>query len=276
MPKASRIKAPPDPNALAAESRALLDRQKVILRSAVGPLAVRDEVIEMLRSEGFEVTAKVVRVPIQRQLAAVLDDGTYVAIKGIRAYVRGATAKEAQLAARALADTGQAHRVMRTSAETLVPASAQVLAGAALTAVASRLAALVKQVQVAARRGRDVGVLRADLEASLAAALPQRSASGSRPRPERSPALSRVLRAIDVAHDDGLGLSFVPKVAGLLAADLDAATVKRALLEAASCGLVELRPEGGLGRLSDAELQACPDGPQGTRLSWVRRTEVLS
>jgi hypothetical protein len=267
---------PPDPNALVAASRALLEHQKVISRSAVGPPVVRDEVIRMLRSEGFEVTAKVVRVPVQRQLTAVLDDGTYVPIKGICAYVLGATAKDAQLAARALAGTGRAHRVMRTNAETLVPASAQVIAAEALTSVVMRLSAMVKQLQAAARKGKGVGVLRADLEASLAAALPPKGMGSSSRRADSIPELSRILRAIDTARDDGLGLSFVPKVAGLLAADIDLATVKRTLLEAASRGLVELRPEGGLGRLSDAELQACPDGPQGTRLSWVRRTEVLS
>jgi hypothetical protein len=45
---------------------------------------------------------------------------------------------------------------------------------------------------------------------------------------------------------------------------------------AAMDGLLELRPEGGIHRLSDEELAACPEGPHGTRLSWARRTEVVA
>jgi hypothetical protein len=84
----------------------------------------------------------------------------------------------------------------------------------------------------------------------------------------RSP-LDRVLEAIDAERNDS-GLSFVPNVVRRLAPELDMAAAKRALLDAATRGLVELRPEAGLGRLSEEELDASPAGPQGSRLTWAR------
>ena len=48
------------------------------------------------------------------------------------------------------------------------------------------------------------------------------------------------------------------------------------LLAAAMAGFLELRPEGGIKRLSEQELLVCPEGPHGTRLSWARRTEMVA
>lgn len=58
------------------------------------------------------------------------------------------------------------------------------------------------------------------------------------------------------------GLAFVP--------DVVAAVGRDALLAAASAELVELRPEGGLARLTPAERAACPAMRDGTPLSWCR------
>ena len=46
--------------------------------------------------------------------------------------------------------------------------------------------------------------------------------------------------------------------------------VHAAILVAYDAGLLELRPEGGLDRLSASELAAALPGPQGSRLAWVR------
>jgi hypothetical protein len=75
---------------------------------------------------------------------------------------------------------------------------------------------------------------------------------------------------------EGDGLSFVPKVVALVQPELDREGAKMALLEAEAEGLLELRPETGLGRLSEAEQLACPEGSYGTRLSWARRRMVTA
>jgi hypothetical protein len=273
MPKAPRGKSVPDVDALLAASVATLDREKAIARTSVGPAAARDRVIEGLRARGYEITPKVVRVPISEQLEMALSDGSYIALKAVGAHVRGAKAPEARRAALLLVERGRAHLVLRTQSETLVAATADVVTGRELASVATRVADLAKQLQKAARKGKGAGVLRADLRESLEA-VPTLRAQGVPRAAEPTGTLPRVLRAVDNARDAALGLSFVPKIVALLAPDLEPGAAKRALLEAASRGLVELRPEGGLGRLTDAERQACPEGPQGTRLSWARRIEV--
>ena len=276
MAGASRAKKPADVNALVAASKRIIEREKVIQRSKVAPPSVRDRVLDALRSDGFEVTAKVVRVPLRDQLVEVLKDGSYVALSAIASHLAGATAAEAKQVALALAKSGLARRVLRTSTETLVPATADVVADEALATALRRVLELVRQLQTAARRGKGLGVLREDVEQALARVLPEHSRGVTRRRSDLSSALNLVLRAVDAARDAKVGLSFVPSVVGLLSADFDRTTAQEALIEAASRGLVELRPEGGLGRLSDAERMACPEGPQGTRLSWVRRIEARS
>jgi len=272
MPKLSRAKVPLDLDALVAASKVVIDREKSIPRSRVGPPSIRERVLDALRVEGFEVTAKVVRIPIEDQLSTVLRDGGYLAFNSIASHVRGATAAEAKQVAKALAESGRARRILRTAIETLVPVSADVVADKGLASASKRAADLARQLQNAARKG--MGVLRSDVEQALDGVLPANPLRAGPRRPGSNPELDVVLRAVDAARDAKVGLSFVPKIVGLLSADFGHATAQKALLEAASRGFVELRPEGGLGRLSEAERMACPEGPQGTRLSWARRIEV--
>jgi hypothetical protein len=272
MPKPKPGKVPPDVDALVAAAKAVLDQDGAIARSKAGPPSVRDRVVDALRVEGFEVTARVVRIPIEAQLVAVLRDGSYLAFNTIASHIRGATAAEAKQVAKALAETGRARRILRTATETLVPAAADVVANKGLAIAAKRVSDLARQLQSAARKG--MGVLRSDVEQALDGVLPTNPRSTAPRRPDSSLELEVVLRAVDDARDAKVGLSFVPKVVGLLSVNFGQATAQKALLEAASRGFVELRPEGGLGRLSEAERMACPEGPQGTRLSWARRIEA--
>jgi hypothetical protein len=272
MPKPTPGKVPPDVDALVAASKAVLDQDGAIPRSKVGPPSVRDRVLDALRVEGFEVTARVVRIPIEAQLVAALRDGSYLAFNTIASHIRGATAAEAKHVAKALAETGRARRILRTATETLVPAAADVVANKELAIAAKRVSDVARQLQSAARKG--MGVLRSDVEQALDGVLPTNPRSAAPRRPDSSLELEVVLRAVDDARDAKVGLSFVPKVVGLLSVNFGHATAQKALLDAASRGFVELRPEGGLGRLSEAERMACPEGPQGTRLSWARRIEA--
>ncbi len=91
------------------------------------------------------------------------------------------------------------------------------------------------------------------------------------PREHGTNGLERLWGVLDAVQDERLGLSFIPKVMQELSPQLEPKAAQSVLLAAAKAGLVELRPEGGLGRLSEAELELCPTGPGGTRLSWARR-----
>jgi hypothetical protein len=83
--------------------------------------------------------------------------------------------------------------------------------------------------------------------------------------------LGQLLAALDAARDERTGLSFVPRVMQQLIPHMQAAVAHQVLLTAARDERIELRPEGGLARLTEEELALCPPGPGGTRLSWARR-----
>jgi hypothetical protein len=98
--------------------------------------------------------------------------------------------------------------------------------------------------------------------------------NGDAPRsPPLTPvdALAHLLDALDAARNERTGLSFVPAIVQHLSPPMTVSVAHDALLSAARCELIELRPEGGLARLSAEELALCPPGPLGTRLSWARR-----
>jgi hypothetical protein len=104
-------------------------------------------------------------------------------------------------------------------------------------------------------------------------------AVAARPAPSRPPApalaidsIAELLSVIDAVRDSGSGMSFVPAIVRELGGAMPVADALELLMGAARRELIELRPEGGLGRLSDEELALCPRGPAGTRLSWARRT----
>jgi hypothetical protein len=85
-------------------------------------------------------------------------------------------------------------------------------------------------------------------------------------------AIEHLLAVIDAVQDERTGLSFVPAVVRRLNRAMAVSAAHDLLLTAARREVIELRPEGGLGRLSSEELALCPPGPAGTRLSWARRT----
>lgn len=74
------------------------------------------------------------------------------------------------------------------------------------------------------------------------------------------------------AHEGAGGMLMnVPGAVGDLRAEgWPLSRIHSLLLGAARAGIIELQPESGLDRLSDAEMALCPPGPHGTRLSWAR------
>jgi hypothetical protein len=96
------------------------------------------------------------------------------------------------------------------------------------------------------------------------------SAGGSEPRIQ----LESVLRgAILALRDEDTALASVPAVSRKLRASATSAEVIQALLDGFKTGRVELRPEGGIGRLSLEDVALCPKGVGGVPLSWVRLLE---
>ena len=70
------------------------------------------------------------------------------------------------------------------------------------------------------------------------------------------------------------GLAFVPTVVQSLQMPVD--QVQRLLVEEASQGHLELRPDSGAARFTEAELAAAPCGPDGSRLLWIRLPEATA
>ncbi len=259
-----------------AEARGRVAAEGAIKLTALGPPAVRGLVAAELGKLGFELTKAAVRKPIAEQLKQALTDGAFIALKRVAAHVAGATATEAKVVALALVANGSARLVLRGQEEVLVPASAGVLSREELSA----LEAVAKTVVKVASAKNGLALLRSDLIEALADALPPSGlGSVSNARAQKKPAdaaLSSLLCAVDATRDTQTGLSFVPSIVARLRPSFTSDAAREALLTAAHSGLLELRPEGGINRLSAEELSLCPPGPQGTRLSWARRTESIA
>jgi hypothetical protein len=233
-------------------------------------------VAEELEKLGFERTKTAVRKPIAEQMKQALSDGAFIALKRVATHVAGATATEAKGVALTLVRGGAAHLVLRGKEEVLVPARASVLSRTELV----ELLSLSKIITKAAGAKNGLSLLRSDLTDALDQILPpNRITSVPSARAEKKPGealLSSLFSAVDATRDAQTGLSFVPSIVSHLRSSFSSDAAREALLAAANSGLLELRPEGGINRLSAEELSLCPPGPQGTRLSWARRTETAA
>jgi hypothetical protein len=279
-PRAAAI----DPGELLKQTRAQLIEHRTIKLTTLGSATQRAAMVEELVKEGFEATKSVLRIPVAKQLVKALGDGSFISLKSIASFVVGASAAEAKKCALALVASGSAQLVQRGSVEVLVPSSAGVVSRAEL----ARFAELAKRWAKIAGSKNGTTLLRQDFDEALAEftankapaiAHPSgRTVRGEEPETVRAPGqtgenVSQLLAALEAAREPSTGLAFVPRIMERLGPRLNADEAQRALLDAATAGLIELRPEGGLHRLSEAELLACPPGPQGTRLSWARRLD---
>jgi hypothetical protein len=252
---------------LAHSAREAVEHQGAVKVSALGPKGLQTEVIERLLALGFESTGKVVRKPLRAQILGALSHGASVPLKAVKDHVTGAATKELSAVSAALIDEGAALLVLRGKEPTLVASSARVVSGDSLRRFEKELKVLGAVVTGALKRPRG-GLLLGDVTDAL-----ERLRVLAAPTKRSNSMVERVLQAVDDARDEQMGLSFVPSVIRSLHPELDTAQARAALLEAAKRGLLELRPEGGLARLSADELELCPPGPQGTRLSWAKRNE---
>jgi hypothetical protein len=280
--KSTKGRAAPDAKQLLDAARAVLQREGVVKMTALGPAATRAALAAELAKEGYEATKSVVRRPLGDQLAAALADGAFVPLKAVASVVSGATAAEAKRAATALVAKGGAKLVLRGTAEVLVPAMAPVLSREQL----ARFGRLAKVVAKAAASKSGASVLQVDMVEALGEVVPgitvsgrgaervERRPEGAAPPRDGSGKLTHLLSTLEETRDPQTGLSFVPAIVARLEPEIGAEAVRALLVSAATNGVIELRPEGGIGRLSEQELAVCPPGPQGTRLSWARRLEM--
>jgi hypothetical protein len=265
---APRPKSPPDPEALdraVAQVVAQARSDGSVMRSRLPklgiPKAALSAALTRFEASGLEITSKCVRVPLTEQLASRLRDGAVLPLKTLRLAVSGATAAEAAKAAAALGRAGLAQLVVRGRAASWMGPRADLLAELELEAL-DRAVTDIAQSMKAARKHRGT-LLEADVRAAFAPFT-----AGRAPRLEPSDVLAAAR-----SHCLGTGLVFVPALVRALGGPSARLAVHEALLDAARRGLLELRPESGLARLSDEDLALCLPGPQGSRLSWARPIE---
>jgi hypothetical protein len=271
-----------DAAALTAEVREDLAREGAVKLTRIKPASLRGSVSDALSRDGFEVTKAAIRQPLRAQLLAALEHGALVPVKSLAAHVRGATAPELKRLMDDAVRDGIARRVLRGTAEVLAGREVRVLSAAEIEAMRVRVVGLGKALEKVTKKP-GLSVLASDATTALAEAMAgvtdraearngtratRVSATTGKPSDE---AMGALLAAVDSTRDVRTGLSFVPTVVGRLAPELETSAAVQLLLTAAERELLELRPEGGIGRLSEAELSVCPAGPHGTRLSWARR-----
>lgn len=281
---AQRKKVAPvvDEAAIVAALRDELQREGVAKLSRINPARIRAEIAEKLKQEGFEATKTLLRQPLHAQLRAALQHGALVPVKSLASHVRGATATELKRLTETSVGEGMVRLVLRGAAVLLAGAEVRVLSGTEVEALRKRVVGLGKALEKVTRK-KGLSLLAVDATGALSEALtavnePLRAkAASTAPRPaplQQQPhddGMGALLEAVDSTRDVRTGLSFVPSVVGRLAPALSTRAAVKLLLTAAERELLELRPEGGIGRLSEAELSVCPPGPHDTRLSWARR-----
>jgi hypothetical protein len=242
--------------------------------STIKPKALAGRLATALAAEGFERSATWIRRPLREQLDRALAHGAALDRKSLAAQVRGASALELQ---RALLDAereGRLRRVLRGKAEVHVGSAAAVLSAPELGRLRATVGALEKGLARAARK-KGLTLLVSDVQQALqeATQLLPRPAAVSPVDGKGETALRSVVAAVGAAQDGNTGLAFVPDIVRWLSPAMSPAVAREMLLLAASRELVELRPEGGLGRLTPEDLELCPPGPARTRLSWARLLE---
>jgi hypothetical protein len=277
--RSKRVKPGLDPEAVERELTLLAERVRTegaVKLSTLKPKALRDSAAARLGVQGFELNDSWVRRPVREQLREALAHGALMNKKSLASVVRGVTAPELTRALKDLEASGEVRRVLRGKSESFTGPHDDVLGPDAVRALSGLFSALAKALTAADKKGATL--LASDIEEALGRArdvLPERRRNGTTAEATRNAAppggLGPVLEALDALRDKRTGLSFVPSLVQRLSSEMPVAVAHEVLLAAARQELIELRPEGGLARLTNEELGLCPPGPGGTRLSWARR-----
>jgi len=258
-----------DVDALVARAESVLASDGSIALAELGPKPLRADVARALAARGFDVGKSKIERPATDRVRALLADGAFLPIAAIKARTGLSPARTKEVVAELVA-SGEARVVLRTAKETLVPARSQTVDARELAAIGRALTELAKTCVTATKKG--AGLLREDVDAALARIrelTPEARRSVPPTRGSSAPGARPIEDAIRAVADASTGLAFVPAVVDALA-PRPARDVHAELLRAAGAGRIELRPEGGMARLSPAERAACVPGPDGGVLSWTR------
>jgi DNA-binding Lrp family transcriptional regulator len=224
------------------------------------------ELERQLLARGLERAPRVLRVPVDEQILALVQGGGRLPLKDLSKRVKGASKAELAAAVGRLVRAGRARVVVRTQVEVLVGGAERVLDRDALDRLGDLYAHLGKVLKKVKAKGPPRSILADDVAALLGPFGATRPAETP-----KEPARALVVEAVARLEDPVLKLVRVPDVVRSLAGRFGVAEVHRALVEAADAGAIELRPEAG-GEFLDAEdARLCPPGPRGSVFSYARR-----
>lgn len=227
------------------------------------PKEAREAVLRELSAEaGIEITKRALRRAVREQIAERLEGGGSIALRSMATAAVGATKREITDAVDALVAEGGARLVVRGTEVVLVGPSVDALDAPTLDRLERALTDLVGTLKLA--RKRRATLLPVDVRGAL---LPFAAAPPTIRAP--SPSLDDVLATV-ARNRESSGLTFVPTLVRALGGSAAREAVHDALLRGARSGVLELRPESGMGRLGPDDVELCPVGPHGSRLSWVR------
>jgi hypothetical protein len=253
------------------------------------------ELKRQLAARGLVVKPARVLVPFAEQVLALVSGGARVPLKELARRTGFAQTETPRLLA-GLVREGKVVVVQRTRMEVVVSPGERRLGDQDIERLRTHLDHLRLTLQGVTKKKRavlveDVAALMTSLREIVepAGAPPEtRSAPAASFREMVSPPPAAAASAsstdghwemieaeIRALEDPRLPLVFIPDLMRRLEGRLGRDEIHRLLLAQADAGRIELRHEGGIGRLSPEELALCPPGPRGTVLSNLRRlTEV--
>lgn len=223
--------------------------------------------LEALAHAGLERTGTRVRVPVDKQLQDLLARGP-APMTGLLKRLAGVTGPELKRSVTRLAADAAVAVVVRDGKEWMSPPTADQLAAAeleSLRACAKRIATLLKWVGTSKKqpaRTLDRNDVYAAFELFPRPAAAQPDASRSAPQ--------RVLEALRRIGDPHTGLARVPEVVRSVLGSMTVNAARQALLQLDTDGVIELRPESGIGLLCEEDAALCPRGARDVVLSFAR------
>lgn len=265
------------------KARTALEEKGVAGAAQLGAPRLRSLVAKTLQEEGFELSGKRVRLPLRAQLLDLIATGAHTPLTQLAKRLSGTTTAEAKKLASQLSERGDAQLVLRDKVLTFIPPTEATLKSGELKKLAADMNEKLKWLKKALNGKPPAGILVSDLQENLAA-WHQLASTGpllrrqvAKPAPlatTETNSWALVQAAVHALAHEETGLARVPEVSRRLHAESPLIDLKSELLEAYKKGLVELRPEGGIGRLSVEEATLCPAGAGGIPLSWIRLIEV--